>query len=273
MKLRRGLVLPLLMLAACVNAPEEETGIRILSVREIQALLPGQGQASFPGVADKYVMVDPNADCRRTLGVSQCTLYIDPPSREVAHNAVPPGDAQIRAGNGGDGRISGSAAIPLGAQLRADGSLIPLSIEGAPLPVAAISPVGAAPLINNRPISVTPALDAPFGAVPTPPAKPAPSPLPSAKPKKTSATGAHKGTKAAVSGTAGGRPPADPKELPTTVIPSPGSPDAAPVQPATASPAQKGPIGGKPFPAVPPGPASTPISGGAPTKLSPVLTP
>ena len=270
MKLRRGMVLPLLILAACVDAPEEETGIRILSVREIQALLPGQGQASFPGVADKYVMVDPNADCRRTLGISQCTLYIDPPSREVAHNAVPPGDAQIRAGNGGDGRISGSAAVPLGALLRADGSLIPLSIEGAPMPVAAISPVGAAPLVNAKPITVIPTIGEPAGAAP---AKPAPSPAPSAKPKKTSSPGVNKGAKPAVNAPSGS-PRID--DLPTTVIPSSGNPDAAASQPAAASPAtpaQKGPIGGKPVPAVPPGPATTPISGGAPTRLSPVLTP
>jgi len=272
MKLRPGTVLLLLMLTGCVEAPEEETGIRILSVREIQALLPGQAEASFPGVADKHAMVDPNADCRRTLGISQCTLYIDPPTREVPHNAVPPGDAQIRAGNGGDGRISGSAAIPLGALLRADGSLVPLSIEGAAMPVAAISPVGAAPLINTKPVSVTPALDPPSGATSKVPAKAAPAavPLPSAKPQKTSATGAPKGAKA------GKRPGAEADELPTTVIPAPAKPDAAVAQPATATPnqpAQKGPIGGKPSIVAPPGPATTPISGGAPTRLSPVLTP
>ena len=272
MKFRRGAVLLLLMFTGCVEAPEEETGIRILSVREIQALLPGQSEATFPGVPDKYAMVDPNADCRRTLGVSQCTLYIDPPNREVAHNAVPPGAAQIRAGNGGDGRISGSAAIPLGALLRADGSLVPLSIEGAAVPVAAISPVGAAPLVNARPVSVTPALDAPSEMAPSVPAKATPSKgsAPSAKPKKTSATGAPKGTKAS------GRPQGEADELPTTVIPSPANSGAAAAQPATATPdkpAQKGPIGGMPYPAVPPGPANTPISGGAPTKLSPVLTP
>jgi hypothetical protein len=268
MKLNPGLVLPLLMLAACVDAPEEETGIRLLSLNEVQALLPGQGPATFPGTADRYVMVDPNADCRRTLGVSQCALYIDPPNRLVAHNAVPPGDAQIRAGNGGDGRISGSAAVPVGALLRPDGTLIPLSVEGAAVPVAMISPVGAAPLANSRPISVTPAVGVPSGAVPAGTASPSPSkatapPTVPAKHKKTSPTPAP----------GAGKPAKDTVEEPTVVIPA-----TAPQTPASQTPtpgpsSQKGPIGGKPFPAVPPGSGAMPVSSGAPAKLSPALTP
>lgn len=263
MKHNLVLVLPLLMLAACVDAPEEETGIRLLSLNEVQSLLPGQGPASFPGKADRYAMVDPNADCRRTLGVSQCTLYIDPPNREVPHNAVPPGDAQIRAGNGGDGRISGSAAVPVGAMLRPDGSLIPLSVEGAAVPVAVISPVGAAPLANSRPISVTPAIEAPSGTASPPPSKATAPPSVPPKNKKTSATPAHGAAK----------PARDTVEEPTVVIPATAPPAPAPPTPAPSPSSQKGPIGGKPFPAVAPGPAATPISGGAPAKLSPALTP
>lgn len=262
MKLNPGLVLPLLMLAACVDAPDEETGIRLLSVSEVQSLLPGQGPSTFPGTVDRYVMVDPNADCRRTLGVSQCAFYIDPPNRVVAHNAVPPGDAQIRAGNGGDGRVSGSAAVPVGALLRPDGSLVPLSVQGAAVPVAMISPVGAAPLANARPIAVMPVIDVPSGAMPAGSASPPPSSPP--KRNKTPATPAH----------AGDKPAKGKVEEPTIIIPATGSPASAAPPAASPSPSsQKAPIGGKPFPAVPPGPATTPISGGAPARLSPALTP
>jgi hypothetical protein len=241
-------LLPLVVLPACAEVRDAMP--RVPTLGEVASILPGQGPANFPGTRDGYVMVDPGADCRRTLGDTECTLYVAPPGRSVPLTPVPPGAAQIHPGNGGgDGRVPTFPPIPTGTFLTPDGRLIPMTPEVAQAGTVSAAAAKVSTVAQPVVVSPAPALAAP-AAPASKPAKPSKMVAPSAPKAKASPAKV---------------PAAPPAKAEGTPLPA-----SAPSKPANAPAAKPADAKTAPSPVVP---AAATAPATAPTPLSPALAP
>jgi hypothetical protein len=235
--LKAASLIAALALGACGNDPVS---------REVVSWFPGQGPATFPGAPDERPMVQPGADCRQTLGISDCYIYIAPPGRPVPTTPVIPGAAQIHPGNGGGpGFVASQEPIPTGLYMTQDGMLVPLEAKMAARPVPPGTRTAALP-----PLPVT---AGPSPADARTAGKPAPRPV-AAKPPAAPAAQA-------------GMPDVVPA-VPGATVAQPAAPVAptAPVMPNPQGAPQAPSWGGGPPP-----PAMAPT--GTPNPLSPALNP
>lgn len=229
---RGALLAGLLLLAGCAQVNS--------AVSYIDALpLVGSGKAEAKRAAAR--MVDPDADCRRTLGIPECIVYIAPPGRQVPRGPITPGDAQIELARmepeASGGPSQGRRTIPTGTFMSEDGSRAPLGRAADMVAEMAVPPV----VVNTSAINPEPVSTAPLARPPQVPAsKPTPPRTASPKPR---------------AGGSGASP------APAAV---PASPVRAPAPPPSAPPALP-----RPLPASEP--PQRPTS--APTPLSPILTP
>lgn len=189
--------------------------------------LPLIGSGKSAAAREAARMVAPDADCRRTLGVPECIIYVAPPGRAVARGPITPGDAQIEVAMSAPDEAGERRRVPTGTFMSPDGSRAPLgrAEDAAPIPVVMVNPAAVDAVPVSRPPAAAPASTRSPNAARRPaPPKPAP-------PKPSASTGAPPSSSASSSSA-----PSSGRPAPGQGIPAP-APSGAPPRPAPLSPA------------------------------------